>query len=263
MTKKSLVLHTHTGLGDHLITNGMAHKFSEVYDIVYVPYIKMFKDSIVSLYRKFPKIVPVEFPDIDVTLHGMDLINDLQKKTDSDIVHISDPHLHYPARLLYKGNDLVMMGVATNFDRQFYELADMPFSVRYTHASIPASTKSSKELYNSLVRPSEPYKLVHNTSSQSENGYPIDLTIGNNKQDIPVIHISPKLSKNIFDYVDLIENAAEIHAVGSFFQCLVDSMVHRTKANLFFHDIMTKHDTQINCKWNNNRWCVVTYNRKF
>jgi hypothetical protein len=51
--------------------------------------------------------------------------------------------------------------------------------------------------------------------------------------------------------------------VGSFFQCIVDSMVKQTAANLVFHNIMIKHDTQTNCGWNDNRWIVIEYDRKY
>jgi hypothetical protein len=47
---KSLVLHTHTGLGDHIITNGMVHSFTEDYDKIYIPHIEIFSESINTNY---------------------------------------------------------------------------------------------------------------------------------------------------------------------------------------------------------------------
>ena len=70
----SIVAHTHTGLGDHIITNGMIHSFAEDYDKVYVPHIKMFGESIRALYKGYDKIETVELPDIDINLNGRHLI---------------------------------------------------------------------------------------------------------------------------------------------------------------------------------------------
>ena len=253
-----LVLHTHTGLGDHIITNGMAHSFAEDYDVVYVPHIKMFGESIRALYKDHPKIQPVELPDIDINLKGRHLIKQIVDENSAEYIGICDPYLSYPRRLVFnKDGELQWVHVATNFDRQFYELAGMHFSVRYTSCKIPESTETSKALYDKLSNGKE-YILVHNSSSQS-SGY--DLQI-NNPNNLPFIEIKPGLTNNVFDFVDLIKNAKEIHAVGSFFQCLVDSMFDKTAAALYFHNIMMKHDTQINCGWNENRWNIIEYDRK-
>ena len=84
-----------------------------------------------------------------------------------------------------------------------------------------------------------------------------------NSNNLPIVEIKLGLTENIFDFVDLIKNAKEIHAVGSFFQCLVDSMFDKTSADLNFHNIMMKHDTQLNCGWNDNRWNIIEYERKY
>ena len=253
----TIVAHTHTGLGDHIITNGMIHSFAEDYDKVYVPHIKMFGESVRSLYAGYDKIETVEFPDIDINLHGQHLIDALIHDTNSEVARICDPYLYYPRRLILdKDGKLCYVHTATNFDRQFYELAGMHFSYRYTKCRIPPSTDKSNELYQTLSK-GKNYILVHSNSSQSE-GYPLSID-----SNLPVVEIKPGITDNVFDFVDLIRNATEVHVVGSFFQCLVDSMWNDVKGKLFFHNIMMKHDTQINCIWNNNSWNVVEYDRKY
>jgi len=252
----SIVAHTHTGLGDHIITNGIIHSFTEDYDKVYVPHIKMFGESIRTLYAGYDKIETVELPDIDINLNGRHLIEKIITDTNSEVARICDPYLHYPKRLIQnKDGQLSYVHVPTNFDRQFYELAGMHFSYRYTKCRIPSVTDRSKEIYEKLSKGKD-YILVHGNSSQSE-GYPLQI----NKR-LPVVEIKPGITNNVFDFVELIKNATEIHVVGSFFQCLVDSMWNDTKAKLYFHNIMMKHDTQINCFWNNNSWSIVDYDRK-
>ena len=97
---KSLVLHTHTGLGDHIITNGMVHSFTEDYDKVYVPHIKMFSESITALYKGFDKVEPVPLPDIDLNLNGRHLIQKIVDDTKSEYMCIGDPLLVYPSRIV-------------------------------------------------------------------------------------------------------------------------------------------------------------------
>ena len=259
----SLVIHTHTGLGDHLITNGMVHSFAERYDKVYVIHLNMFKESVQALYNGYSNIETVAFEDKDINLYQRDKIAELAKNTNSELVSIADPYLFYPRRLvLDKNGNLIRVNTAVNFDRQFYELAGMHFSIRYTKCKIPNSTKRSKEILMDLTKGKD-FRLVHNTSSQSTTGYPIDMNAESPFSNLPVIEIKPGITKNIFDFVDLIKEAKEIHTVGSFFHNLVDSMTEQTLARLVFHNIMIKHETQINCFWNNNRWLQLDYDRKF
>ena len=259
----SLVLHTHTGLGDHIITNGMAHSFSKDYDLVYIPHIKMFGESVRALYKGFEsKIKTIELPDIDINLNGRHLIKNLVDETNSEYIGICDPYLYYPRRLVCNSEGkLEYRNVATNFDRQFYELAGMHFSLRYEECKMPESTEKSKEIYNKLTN-GEDFILVHNGSSQS-SAYPLNIKQTSKFPGLKLVEIKPGITNNVFDFVDLIKQAKEIHVVGSFFQCIVDSMTEQTDANLVFHNIMIKHDTQINCGWNNNRWTVIEYDRKY
>lgn len=258
----SLVIQTHTGLGDHIIANGMVHAYAEDHDKVYVPHIAMFGKSIRALYAGYDNIETVELPDIDVVQKGMHLITDLLQKTGSEYMGICDPHLHYTKRNVFdKEGKLVQMFTAINFDRQFYELAGLHFSVRYTNCKIPDSTEKSINLYKQLSKEKD-YILVHNGSSQSDS-YPLHIKQISNNSSLPIIEIKPGITNNVFDFVDLIKNAKEIHAVGSFFQCLVDSMIPQTSAELYYHNIMMKHESQINCAWNDKRWKLVDYDRKY
>ena len=92
---------------------------------------------------------------------------------------------------------------------------------------------------------------------------PVALDQVSKHKNLRVVKIQTGITNNVFDFVDLIKKAKEIHVVGSFFQCIVDSMVDQTSADLYFHNIMIKHDAQINCAWNNNRWIQLEYRNKY
>jgi len=259
---KSLLLHSHTGLGDHIICNGMAHAFADTYDKVYLIHIKMFGDSIRALYRGHHKIELIEFPDIDVTKNAMGEVRKAASDRNAELLSVADPLLYYPQRLLVNNKgDIIQMHIATNFERQFYEIAGLPFCYRYTRAVMPESTESSRKLLQDLTA-GEDFVLIHNASSQSE-GYPIALDQVTKHPNLRRVYVKPGHTNNIFDYVDLIKRATEIHTVGSSFYCIVDSMFNQTTAKLFFHDLVMKHETQINTVWNEFKWNVVSYNARF
>ena len=259
---KSLVLHTHTGLGDHIITNGMVHSFIEDYDKIYIPHIEIFSESINALYKGFNKVEPVPLPNIDINLDGRHLIQKIVDDTKSEYICIADPLLFYPFRIFFNSKgELEMRHVATNFDRQFYELAGMHFSIRYTDARIPASTERSLEIYKQLTN-EEDFILVHDISSINVD-LPLAIKDISKKAGLRVVKVTLDISNNIFDLVDLIKRAKEIHVIPSSFFCIVDSIVKETTADLFLHNILIKYDAQTNCQWNDNRWNVIEYRNKY
>lgn len=258
----SLVFHTHSGLGDSIITNGMAHAFSDSYDKIYIAHLSMFTESFEALYKNFPKIIPVKLPDQDINLYQLDKIKDLVKATKSEYVCIGDPYLQYPKRLvLNQDGNLEHIHTPVDFERQMYELAGMHYSIRYTRCQIPDSTDNSKKLWLDLSKGND-YILVHRQGSQSTTGYQLDIQNITKFKHLPIIEIEPGYTNNVFDFVDLIKNAKEIHVVGSFFFTLVDSMFDKTLADLYYHSILKKHESRINSFWNNFRWTLVDYERK-
>jgi hypothetical protein len=240
----------------------MAHAFTDIYDKVYIIHIKIFGESVRALYQGHQKIALIEFPDVDVTKDAMNEVRKAASDRNAELLSVADPLLQYPQRLLVNNEGkIIRMHVAANFDRQFYEIAGLPFCYRYTRAVMPGSTESSRKLLQDLTA-GEDFVLIHNASSQSE-GYPIALDQVTKHPNLRRVYVKPGHTNNIFDYIDLVKNASEIHTVGSSFHHVVDSMFKQTKATLFFHDLMLKHETQINTVWNEFKWNVVSYNARF
>jgi hypothetical protein len=77
--------------------------------------------------------------------------------------------------------------MASNFERQFYELAGMHYSVRYEDCRIPDSTDKSKEIYNKLTDGKD-FILVHNGSSQS-TGYPLNIKQVSKYPELKIVEI--------------------------------------------------------------------------
>lgn len=63
---------------------------------------------------------------------------------------------------------------AVNFDRQFYEEANILFKERYDKFILPKDIPGSDEVYENLTQGEDEYIIVHKNSS-AEGDYPIDL----------------------------------------------------------------------------------------
>jgi hypothetical protein len=103
-------------------------------------------------------------------------------------------------------NELEMRNIATNFDRQFYELAGMHFSIRYTYAKMPESTDKSLEIYKQLTN-EEDFILVHDNSSISSQ-LPLALDQVSKYKNLKVVKIQMGVTNNVFDF-ELIQNARQ------------------------------------------------------
>ena len=57
---------------------------------------------------------------------------------------------------------------AVNFDRQFYEEANILFKERYDKFTLPKEIPGSDEVYENLTQGEEEYIIVHKNSSAEE-----------------------------------------------------------------------------------------------
>jgi len=150
---------------------------------------------------------------------------------------------------------------AVNFDRQFYEQANILFKDRYEKFTLPEEIPGVDEVYNNLTEGEKDYIIVHKNSS-AEGDYPIDLWNWrkNRNPNIKIVEIGLGQTTNMLSYMKLIQNAREIHCLNSSFYCLVDSVCMEIGAKLFYHDIRMNNITQTNC-WTTGgqRWTIVEY----
>ncbi len=221
-----LIFHHHTSLGDHFICNAIVHIYAEnLCERLHLPCHKRYYDIIECLYKDFDNIIDVYY-------------RNLRREN-------SPPEFF-----------------AVNFDRQFYEQANILFKERYLKFTLPKEIPDVDEVYNKLTDGEKDYIIVHKNSS-AEGDYPVDLWSWRKKsynKNIKIIEIALGQTSNMLSYMKLIENAKEIHCVNSSFFCLVDSVCMNIKPDLFYHDIRMNNITQTNC-WTTGgqRWTVIDY----
>lgn len=118
------------------------------------------------------------------------------------------------------------------FDQSFYAQHQVPFSARWDLAKSPAGL-NSESLFQKLNPNNLPFILVCVKDSSGEN---YDLEVSNPSKCL-VIQVCAA-TNNIFDWVDLVLGAQEIHTVDTGFIHFVENTLDPdTEKKLYFHRI--------------------------
>jgi len=255
---KELIFHHHPGLGDHFICNGMVHTYAEQFDKIYLSCRERFLKTIECLYQDYPNIVTKPF-DNDWNALESGVASWAQE---SKIPYLKIGYDKVIYTYLERENH-DSKWVSVNFDRQFYEQADVLYAARYNKFKLPKEIEGSKELYEKVVGDTKDYILVHDSSSESD-GYSFDMFGWRNGQnsDLTIIKIQDNITDNLLQWIDVIRNAKEIHVSPSSVFCLVDSICSGLESDLYFHDLRSNSLFQVNSLLNDNRWIIVDYDEK-
>ena len=232
-------------LGDSFVTAGIANYYGDKCRELHYPALPDYYKTLKTLFQDHPniKVVPLSAPVLE---------NDYVEK-------------HKLSRILRMGFETHVIKnfrIVTMWDLQLYANYGLSFDLRYSNFRLPKHIEGSDELYEKLSG-GEPYILVHRCTGDARNGLPIDVPgfrESNNLPSIKIIEIQEGITDNMMHYVKLIQNAQEIHVVGSSFHCLVDSIP--TRAQLFFHDIRARTSMMLNSPWNDKNWIIVNYPHK-
>ena len=257
--EKELILHHHPGLGDHFLCNGMVHNYAERYETIYLPCRERFLKTVECLYQDHPNIIPKAF-DNDWNVLERDVAS-WAKESKIPYLKIGYDKVIYT---YLEREQCPPKWVGINFERQFYEQAEVLYSERYENFKLPKEVEGSKDLYNKVVGDVKDYILVHDSSSES-NGYSFDMFGWRNGQnsDLTIIKIQDSITDNLLQWIDIIRNAKEIHVSPSSVFCLVDSICKELNSDLYFHDLRADCGLLlVNSHLNDDRWVVVEYDEK-
>ena len=242
-------------LGDSIVLNAIVHRIAEQADVLYLPVRAEYFDTLNCLYQDYNNIIVVAF---DFPAQEDEFIKN------NNLVRLKIDALTRTPIFIPNLNGYVTATV--NWDRQIYEFFDIPYSARYREFKFPKHVEGADELYDRLTEGEENYCLFNQQTGAHPAGVHIglnDFRVGNNFPPMKIIEINSNITSNMLQYVKLIENAKEIHTVNTSFYWLVDSLIDRTDASLYYHDRRADSIQQINSRWNNYRWIPVTYSEKF
>lgn len=232
-------------LGDTFIFNGIAHHYAKLCNELHIPTTPFHLGTTSCLYQDFPNIKVVSMMPEEEDKYVSD--NKMSRVIRKRLVYV---------------NSVEKRPLSICFDMQYYDLYNLPFSLRYLDFKTPKHVLGADELYNQLVQNNEPYVLWHRKMHAYPDGLPIDLAAFRRSHNLPnmkIIEVSWEIDQgNILKWIKLIRNAAEIHVISGSFWALVDSVTEQTQARLFFHDIRNPV-TRVNNDWNQHRWTIVNY----
>jgi hypothetical protein len=151
------------------------------------------------MYRDLNNLSIISLPD------DKDVIHYLYDKDPSDVI-------------LVGFNNMYLTG-SQNFDVSFYSQFGLEFDFRWSNFKLVRDTEREEKLfkYFNLDENSE-YIFLHD-----DNRFHINIDKIKNK-DIMVIKPNRDITNNIFDYIKIIENAKEVHAIESSFLFIIDSL---------------------------------------
>lgn len=207
MSKPSVVVYHHMGLGDHIVCNGLVRTLAE--------------NNNVRLLCKYKNINNVSFMYRDnpnIELIGIDNDNDANSYCDNNNglrCGFGVGGTQYPNVL---------------WDETFYLNANIPFDHSWSKFHYERDTDHENQLFNKLVPQGQPFVFIHHTDSTGADRINWD-HVAKDKLNI----ISDERI-GFFSYTKIIELADEVHCVNSSYKHLADRIF--TKGKLFFHKNM-------------------------
>jgi hypothetical protein len=196
----------HMGLGDHIVCNALVRHLAKD-DTIIVPVKKHYETSVKFMFSDDPNIIVKPFPK-DKKVDKF-----CRKKAKEGIEVIWNGNLGPSKEAWEKSN--------SNFDRRFYEQANLDFNLRWDGFKLPENNYDWMDLFHLRFPDIEPtdYIFLHQTSSTVIKRVNRNLI----KHDI-VFEPDVGFTDNIFDYVGILKNAKEVHCIDSSFLFLADSL---------------------------------------
>jgi len=219
---KNLVLHHHLGLGDHIICNGLVNYLLVQWKIEKLHLVtkKTNEKSVRHLYSENSKI---------------DLLVFDSSRTDEAL---------FASRVsTLTGFPMLKITAASglSFDKLFYASVGVPFDARYSFFRQPSRMQSASGdfIFSDILKADNDCLLADKTSAGE-----FELKVDSEHK---IFKVGAR-TDSIFDWIDVILNAREIHCVDSSFIHLADSFDLIGK-QLFYHDVRGADTFNLRNNW--------------
>jgi hypothetical protein len=225
MNNTEIIIHTHLGLGDHFICNGLIREFISKNNYIkyHIACKKHNKKTVTQMYQ------------------DMENVEILSVESDLNLYEIPEAKLFPILRIGHENLDYNI-----NFDESFYKQMDYDFSFKKTKFYINRNPQKEEECFESEVL-STPYIFVHDSFS----GGCLDLNISTSLNIVK----PNNLNYTPIDYLKVIECAEEIHCVDSSFLNMIDLSIKHNK--MFFHSARSLLGSRPPILFND--WKVIFY----
>lgn len=214
MQTSDIFIYHHLGLGDHIICNGLVRSIVAQEE---------YKNSLIHLFCKEHNCDSVSFMYKDIS--------------NLYVLQGDDAYVNYwysnKPNLITIGHQYYSPSANSNFDTAFYKQMGVPFSARWDKFYVSRDLCTEKDLFHKLNLTPNNYIFLHDDPTRN---LVIDRTHIQNKE-LPVITPSMFKTSNIFDFLTVMEHAAELHCMDSCFRLLFDSINNINKLPKIFHHI--------------------------
>lgn len=237
----SALIHHHLGLGDHLDCNGLVRyilKYS-CFNRIYIPAKQNYFAMVQFMYRDCPDIEVIEIDPQSITEEYEQIDQILSRIPFCNRIRVG--HDYYPSALEQRENE--------NCWVYFYRQLGIPISVRYDNFYIKRDAKSEAKSFYQLTQGESPYFFVHDDPAR---GFNINISQIHAPSGCNIVRNDTSYS--IFDFISVLESAAQIHVMESSFKSLVE-LFPSVKAPCFFHDFRGHPLGSVS----RSRWSIVNY----
>lgn len=227
---KKLIVYTHQGLGDIICCYGIIKTIlEESYGNIIIPGKKPFIDSIMYLYKEESRLGVLPITDTsDINIEVAEVYS-FAEQNNLEILQIGFANVKHPFHY-----------------NQFFDQVNIPYRRSWEIFPDFKSSDPSKKLYDSLSLENKDYILEINTNTSGTFELKIDSTL-------PRVKVfKSNFGAGIFDWIDVIVNANEIHTVGTGAFHLIDRIENFNKdCSLYFHNVRHDfHTIDTNWEWN-------------
>jgi hypothetical protein len=200
-----LFVHHHLGMGDHIMCNGLVRSLlndGKVYTGVYV-FAKDKNASRVSrMFDDDPRIQVVPIPSSENEISYVNAV--ISKYGIVDFVRCGFGAI----------DNLMSMGLISNFDEAFYIGAGIPFDAKWSQFKIRRDYKEEQRVLNKLNPSEKPFMFVHDDPSR---GFVLNPP---NPHGLQII--KNDVTVDLFDMIGVLEAASEIHCMESSISNLIE-----------------------------------------
>lgn len=204
---ENIFIHQHLGLGDHIVCNGLIREICKSNNNYYLAVKNNNFDSVEYMFRDIKNLKCVRVVD-----------------GENSEIDASNQCLKLNCKLLKIGHEFFIS--SCRFDQSFYKQLGIDFQKRWDSFYFERDYAKEEKFFNSLNLPNK-YIFINEDIERK-----VFLTRIENKKDFHY-RSNKHLTKNIFDYIKVLENAEEIHLMESSFLFICDSL--NLKGKLYIH----------------------------